>query len=86
MLLSNASLILLLIIYSLLPPLRNVPGVIVMNYSGTLLLAQIMSMFASLPYRIPKVCVLHACVVHAATLSTFCWKAALSFDLVFMLR
>jgi hypothetical protein len=39
--LSMASLVLLLVVYFLLPQLRNVPGVIVMSYSSSLLVSQV---------------------------------------------
>ena len=81
---SMASLVVVLVTYSLLPQLRNVPGVIVMSYSGSLLAFDALSLLAKFPEG--WLCVLWACLSHVAILSSFLWKSALSFDLVFMLR
>ncbi|KAK7463951.1 hypothetical protein BaRGS_00038033 [Batillaria attramentaria] len=81
---SMLSLVVVLLTYSLLPQLRNVPGVIVMSYSGCLLASQGLMLLAMLPRG--WLCVVYACVTHAMLLSTFLWKSLLSFDLAFMLR
>ena len=81
---SLASLAVVLVTYGLLPQLRNVPGVIVMSYSGSLMLSQLLSLLAWVPQG--SLCVFYSCLAHAAVLSSFLWKSALSFDLVFMLR
>ena len=81
---SMAGLVVVLVTYSLLPQLRNVPGVIVMSYSGSLLVHMAVAMLMEVPEG--WLCDLVACLYHVSMLSTLLWKCALSFDLVFMLR
>ena len=82
---SLCCLIVVLVVYALLPKLRNVPGVIVMSYSGTMLVSHVLNLVALLPSE-KWLCMAFACLYHASVLSTFAWKCALAFDLSFMLR
>ncbi|XP_070176317.1 probable G-protein coupled receptor Mth-like 3 [Littorina saxatilis] len=81
---SMASLVAVLVTYSLLPQLRNVPGVIVMSHSGALLGSQAFMLLAVYPRG--WLCLLHSLLIHALVLSSFLWKSVLSFDLLLMLR
>ncbi|XP_046547639.1 adhesion G-protein coupled receptor G6-like [Haliotis rubra] len=81
---SMTSLVGVLLVYSFLPQLRNVPGKIVMSLSATLLVAQGLQLMTKAPTG--PMCVAVASLVHMMWLSTFLWMSLLSIDLARSLR
>ncbi|XP_046547640.1 adhesion G-protein coupled receptor G6-like [Haliotis rubra] len=81
---SMTSLVGVLLVYSFLPQLRNVPGKIVMSLSATLLVAQGLQLMTKVPTG--PMCVAVASLVHTMWLSTFLWMSLLSIDLARSLR
>ncbi|PVD19458.1 hypothetical protein C0Q70_19947 [Pomacea canaliculata] len=84
LLVSIVSLLLVLITYSLLPKLRNVPGIIVMSLSASMLMMQVLMLLMSIPRG--WLCLAVAWLLHLSLLATFLWNSALAFDLAFTLR
>ncbi|XP_046370613.2 adhesion G protein-coupled receptor E3-like [Haliotis rufescens] len=81
---SVASLVGVLLVYSLIPQLRNVPGKVVMSLSATLLLAQGLQLITKVPTG--QMCVAVASLAHVLWLSSFLWMSLLSIDLARSLR
>ncbi|XP_025077924.1 G-protein coupled receptor Mth2-like [Pomacea canaliculata] len=81
LLVSIVSLLLVLLTYSLLPQLRNVPGIIVMSLSASMLTMQVLMLL----FLIPRgwLCLAVAWLLHWSLLATFLWNSALAFDLAF---
>ncbi|CAB3386017.1 Hypothetical predicted protein [Cloeon dipterum] len=65
------------------PKLRNLPGMISMGISVSLLIAQLLFLIATSPSRPQDYggCVALAAVLHFAFLSVFAWTAVMSFDI-----
>ncbi|KAI8775743.1 latrophilin-3 [Biomphalaria glabrata] len=81
--LSILCLIVVLLVYSLVPELRNTPGKIVMSLSSALLLAQTLFLFSMLPSGLT--CQIYAAVQHAMWLSSFAWLAVMACHLAYVL-
>ncbi|PVD19461.1 hypothetical protein C0Q70_19950 [Pomacea canaliculata] len=84
LLVSIVSLFLVLLTYLLLPKLRNVPGIIVMSLSASMLMMQGLMLLMSIPRG--WLCLAVAWLSHWSLLATFLWNSALAFDLAFTLR
>lgn len=80
--LSCAGLVVQLVIYSLLPTLRNLPGRCLMGLSSSLLTAQLLYLVAASPsltsQRVP--CVVVSSSMHFAFLAYFFWMNVVAFD------
>ncbi|XP_059156473.1 adhesion G-protein coupled receptor D1-like [Physella acuta] len=81
---SVSCLIVVLLVYGLVPDLRNVPGKIVMSMSSALLVAQMMFLFCTHPQGLA--CEIYAAVHHAVWLASFSWLAAMSLHLACILH
>ncbi|XP_012945513.1 uncharacterized protein LOC101846851 [Aplysia californica] len=81
--LSLVCLAVVLVVYGVLPELRNTPGKILMSFSGSLMTGQLLFLLAGFPRGLA--CVLHAALLHASWLSTFAWLTAMSGDLAYVL-
>jgi hypothetical protein len=78
---SIVCLIIHLLVYAILPKLRNLPGKNLVSLSSSLLIAHIS--FVTLPYleanrRIG--CVLCAITIHYSYLASFCWMSVMAYD------
>lgn len=72
-----------LLVLVLVPRMRNLPGLISMGVSASLMAAQILFLVATGPARPADYvgCVALAAVLHFAFLSVFAWTAIMSFDI-----
>jgi 7 transmembrane receptor (Secretin family) len=73
-----------LIVLAAVPRMRNLPGLISMGISASLMAAQILFLVATSPaMRPPELagCVALAAVLHFAFLSVFAWTAVMSYDI-----
>ena len=70
-----------LVVYSVLPRLRNLPGCNIMCLSATLLIAQLVFLIGASRTEVHGVCVTFAIVIHYTFLASFCWMHVMSFDL-----
>jgi G protein-coupled receptor Mth (Methuselah protein) len=77
---SMACLLLTLIVYSVIPELRNAHGRNLMAFSATLFLAQLMFLLNS-GVVTSEICVALAVFLHFMWLSVFHWMTAMSYDL-----
>ena len=78
---SIIALIVHLIIYAILPPLRNLPGCNLMCLSISLLVAQILFLVGTGRTEIGAVCVAFGLLMHYFFLAAFFWMNIMSFDL-----
>ncbi|XP_067648963.1 probable G-protein coupled receptor Mth-like 10 [Haliotis asinina] len=76
---SMVSLLITLIVYSLFPELRNLPGRLTMSLCATLLLAQTLLLLIHLPTG--WLCQALAIILHFSWLCTFMWMTVLSLTL-----
>ncbi|XP_067648961.1 uncharacterized protein [Haliotis asinina] len=76
---SLVSLLITLVVYSLLPELRNLPGRLTMSLSATLLVAQTLLVLIHLPTG--WLCQALAIILHFSWLCTFMWMTVLSLTL-----
>lgn len=72
-----------LVVLMAVPRMRNLPGLISMGISASLMAAQILFLIATSPARPAELvgCVALAAVLHFAFLSVFAWTAIMSFDI-----
>ncbi len=78
---SIIGLFILLIVYSILPQLRNIPGKNVMCMSASLLLAQLLFLFGVGQTDVEPVCRVIAGVLHYSFLAAFYWMNIMSCDI-----
>jgi hypothetical protein len=78
--LSLVSLLLLIISYSVLPDLRNLPGKIVLNIATSMFVYLLLFFFVNRNDR-PIVCHAIAVSLHFFLLSMFCWMNVMAFDI-----
>ncbi|GBP46517.1 G-protein coupled receptor Mth2 [Eumeta japonica] len=90
MLVSSFFLVLVLIVYALLPPLRNLPGLILMAYAasqlGAFLCLGILQLMTQLTMNTIKVCQIMSPVIYFFFLAAFCWMNVMSFDIWWTFR
>ncbi|GFR65465.1 class B secretin G-protein coupled receptor GPRmth5 [Elysia marginata] len=80
---SIVSLAVVLFVYASLSELRNVPGMVVISLSSTLLLSQVLFLLCLYPARISHLfCQVYAAVHHAAWLAAFFWLTCMAINLV----
>jgi hypothetical protein len=70
-----------LIVYSLLPKLRNLAGMNLMSLSAALLVAQLLFLVGSSASSIYELCTTLAIVTHLAFLASFAWMHVMAFDI-----
>ncbi|XP_013416549.1 G-protein coupled receptor Mth [Lingula anatina] len=80
---STVCLGLLLIIYSLLSTLRNLPGKILMCLVASLFVAQTLFLLSPLWGKFDTACITFAVLMHFSYLATFFWTNVMSFDICF---
>ena len=80
-LLSIIALIIHLVVYMLLPQLRNLPGWNLMCLSGSLLLSQLLFLTGTGRTEVHVVCEILSVVMHYSFLAAFFWMNVMSFDL-----
>ncbi|GBP46516.1 G-protein coupled receptor Mth2 [Eumeta japonica] len=90
MLVSSFFLVLVLIVYALLPPLRNLPGLILMAYAvselGAFLCLGILQLLQLLQLNSAEVCMSMSPTIYFFFLAAFCWMNVMSFDLWWTFR
>ncbi|XP_041975511.1 G-protein coupled receptor Mth2-like [Aricia agestis] len=87
MFVSSFFLMLVLVVYALLPDLRNLPGKILMAYVLSQIIAFIsLSMIQILSFLPPISCVILTAIVYDSFLSSFCWMNVMSYDIFWTFR
>ena len=66
------------LIYSLLPPLRNLAGLSIMNLVGALFIANLLLLLSGQLLDVPTLCLIAAPLIHFTWLAAFVWMAVLS--------
>ena len=80
-LLSIIALIIHLIVYTILPQLRNLPGWNLMALSGSLLVSQLLFLVGTGRTEVHGLCEMFAIIMHFSFLAAFFWMNVMSFDL-----
>ncbi|CAH2095974.1 unnamed protein product [Euphydryas editha] len=83
-LISSVFLFIVLVVYILLPELRNLPGMILMAYILSLISA--FTSMASLQLSNKDFCVTSTAVIYFSFLASFCWMNVMSFDIWWTFR
>ena len=81
LIISITALFILLVIYSILPPLRNIPGKCLMSLAASVLLAQLLFVAGVSRTEVFEVCVSIAVLMHYSFLAGFFWMNVMAFDI-----
>ncbi|KAL0838634.1 hypothetical protein ABMA28_016716 [Loxostege sticticalis] len=87
-LISCVFLFLVLVVYSLLPELRNLGGLILMAYVASLMLGFIFLFSIQIGSHtfVPLVCLIITCLTYFFLLASFCWLNVMSYDIWWTFR
>ncbi|CAB3227384.1 unnamed protein product [Arctia plantaginis] len=79
-------LLLVFVVYILLPELRNLGGLILMNYVASLFIAFLLLAVIQLDVYHTGTCIGLTCAIYYFFLATFCWMSVMSYDIWWTFR